>query len=92
MIFTIYSAIEEMRKLTRKKISFSMSFMSYSESKQDSHGVVEVANAKLGKSDKVEHNRNADIMLNYIDKDSGEQHRFYYPLLMLFNGQAVELT
>jgi len=92
MKISVYNAIDEMRKLTKEKKPFSFSFMSCSESTQESHGIVEVAKAKLGRSDRVEHNHNADIMLNYIDLSNGEQHRMYQPLLMLFNGNAVELT
>lgn len=92
MNLTVHEAIDTMRELTKAGRTFSFSFLSYSETMADSHGIIEVNKAKLGKSDKVEHNRNADIMLNFINVNTGEQKRFYQPLLIDFNGQQVELT
>ncbi len=93
MSLTLFQAIEEMRNASQKNGGhFAFSFMSYSETKQYSNGIVEVPKARLTTRDKKEHNKNTELMLNYIDLHTGEQHRFYQPLLMVFNGKKVELT
>ena len=89
---SVYEAVDKMRDLTQSGKTFSFSFMSYSENRNSSHGIVSVTKARLTKKDKAEFNCNASIMENYIDVSTGEQHRFYKPLLMIFNGQKVELT
>jgi len=89
---SVYQAVDEMRKLTNDGKHFSFSFMSYSETKQCSHRMVDVQKARLGKKERIEHNCNAEIMETYVDLLTGEQHRFYKPLIMIFNGQITELT
>jgi hypothetical protein len=89
---SVYEAVDKMREISKKDGHFSFSFMSFSEQRANSHGIVEVKKAKLTTKDRKEHNCNANIMENYIDIDSGEQHRFYKPLIMFFNGQKVKLT
>lgn len=87
----VYEAIKRMRELTQKGIPFSFSFMSFSEEKGKSHGVVEVRKARLNKQSTIEQSKNADIMLNYMDLETGRNGRCYQPLLMEFNGQKMEL-
>lgn len=91
-MISLYDAIHEMRKISKNKGHFSFSFMSYSESKQTSDGIKEFSKARLTASDKEEFNVNHDIMLNFIDLETGQQRRCYQPLIMTFNGQKVELT
>ena len=91
-MLTVYDAIEQMRKISKAKGFFSFSFMSYSETKQESSGVVEFSKARLTASDKEEFNKNHDVMLNFVDLMTGEPKRCYQPLLMTFNGQKLELT
>lgn len=88
---TVYQAIAQMRATSERGGEFSFMFMSYSETRQKSEGIVSVPRARLAKRDdsKV---ANADIMLSYLDLDTGEQRRVYQPLLMMFNGQKLELT
>ena len=88
----VYDAIDKMREISRAKGEFSFSFMSYSESKGTSEGIVDVARARLRSRPDEGKNRNRDIMEAYIDLDTGEARQFYQPLLMMFNGQKVELT
>lgn len=87
----VYSALAEMRRLSSEKIPFSFSFVSYNSTKGTSKGIVAVANARLGKRERREYHKHADIVESYIDLDTGEQKRFYQPLLLTFNGIDLEL-
>ena len=87
----VYSALAEMRRLSSEKIPFSFSFVSYNSTKGTSKGVVAVANARLGKRERREYHKHADIVESYIDLDTGEQKRFYQPLLLTFNSIDLEL-
>ena len=81
-----------MRAISSRGGSFSMSFMSYSETTGKSNGVADVKRARLRKRVNEQHNRNAEIMEAFVNIDTGEARWFYQPLLMMFNGQKVELT
>ena len=88
----VYSAIDKMREISRRKGEFSFSFMSFSETTGKSEGVKDVSRARLRARPTVQQNKNGEIMEAYTDLDTGEARQFYQPLLMLFNGQKVELT
>jgi len=88
----LYSAIKEMRRLTKANQSFSFSFMSYYRDKQSTQGIVNVARAKLRKSTNEPDNQNTEIMLNYLDLDTNQPRQFYQPTLMYFNGSKVILN
>lgn len=87
----VYEAIKRMRDFTAKGIPFSFSFMSYSETTGKSHGIVEVRKARLNKQSTIDQNKNADIMLNFMDLETNRNGRCYQPLLMELNGQKLEL-
>lgn len=87
----VFEAIKRMRDLSDKGIPFSFSFMSFSEDKGKSHGVVEVRKARLNKQSTIDQNKNTDIMLNYMDLETNMNGRCYQPLLMELNGQKLEL-
>lgn len=89
---TVFQAIDQMQDLSAKEVPFSFSFMSYSETKQTSQGVVHVRRGRLKLTDKREKYENADIMLEYLDLDTMEHRRFYLAALMTFNGQRLILT
>lgn len=76
----------------RRAEGFSFSFMSYSRSRQESHGIVEVQHARLKPRAKAAKYENADIIEEYIDLDTGESKKFYQCTLMFFNGHKIELT
>ena len=80
-----------MRALSAEGVPFSFSFMSYSEDRQSSNGIVEVGKAKLRARTSKKDNQNADFMENYLDLDTNEARQFYHPLLMSFNGENLEL-
>jgi hypothetical protein len=87
----VFKAIDKMRELSQRGISFSFSFMTYSFDRHKSNGVVEIQNAILRKQSSMEDNKHADIMLNYLDKDTNDFGRCYQLLLMEFNGEKLEL-
>lgn len=88
----VYDAIKKMRALSAQGVPFSFSFMSYSEDRQQSAGIVEVAKAKLRGRPSKKHNKNAEFMENYLDLDTNEPRHFYHPLLLSFNGENLELS
>jgi hypothetical protein len=88
----VYDAIDSMRQISNRGGSFSFSFMSYSETAGSTDGVTDVASARLRARPSKEQNRNFEIMEAYTNLDTGEARQFYQPLLMIFNGQKIELT
>ncbi len=85
----LFEAIRRMRELSRQDVPFSFSFMSYNETAQKSEGIIEVRHARLRARAKTVHHRNAEIVEEYLDLDTGQPRHFYQPLLMTFNGQKV---
>ena len=65
----VFKAIEEMRKLSERRESFSFSHMTYSIARRRSEGIVTVRRARLCKQNRKERNQYSDYMLNYIDLD-----------------------
>ena len=88
---TVYEAINRMRELSREGKTFSFSFMSYSEEKQTTDGIVEVRNGRLTTKSARSEIQNADLLQPYTDLDVLEPRRFYIPTLMTFNGQKTTL-
>lgn len=89
---TVYEAIDQMRRVSADRGEFSFSFMSYSESKGKTKGIVDVRRARLRPRPTEKQHRNHSIVEAYVDLDTGDARLFYQPLLMLFNGQKIELT
>lgn len=87
----VYAAIEEMRRLSARRESFSFSFMSYSIARRRSEGVVTVRRARLNKQNRRERNQYSDYMLQYTDLDTGETASCWQPLLLTFNDTELEL-
>lgn len=87
----VFKAIDKMRELSERNLSFSFSFMSYSFDRHKSSGIVEIQNARLRKQSTIQDNIHADIMLNYFDLNANEYGRCYQLLLLEFNGQKLEL-
>ena len=88
----VYEAIDTMREISKRGQSFSFTFMSWSETTGKSDGITDVASARLRARPTKEQNRNCEIMEAYTNLDTGEARQFYQPLLMIFNGQKVDLT
>ena len=87
---TVYEAIRQMRERTSQKRPFAMSYMSYSRTKGESHGEVEVEHALLIKNPKSDDEDVQNFMLSYRDQDTQEAHHFWQPLLMSFEHQPLE--
>ena len=87
----MYEAIDQMRELSRQRIPFSFSFMSYSIARRKSEGVVTVRRARLNKQSRKERNQYTDYMLNYTDLSTGETASCWQPLLLTFNDNELEL-
>lgn len=86
----LYDAIRQMRQISAKKGSFQMIFVSYSRTRGISEGFVEVAKARL-RPQPATATLFSDMMLNYVDLDTGEDKKMWQPLLLVFNGQKVTL-
>ncbi len=86
----LFEAIRRMRELSQQNVPFGFSFMSYNETAQKSKGIIEVRHARLRARAQAAHHRNAEIVEEYLDLDTGQPRHFYQPLLMTFNGQKVE--
>lgn len=89
---TIYEAIAEMRRLSKLGKSFSFSFMSYSHTRGECNGIVEVHNARLRPRNKVEYNKYAELQEEYINLDTGEPRRFWHCCLLSFNGRSLKFA
>jgi hypothetical protein len=88
----LFDALQSMRKLSDQGASFSFTFMSYSRSRQRSHGIIEVRHARLKPRAREASYEHSDIIEEYIDLDTGEARRFYQPTLMFFNGKKITLS
>jgi hypothetical protein len=89
---SVYDAIQKMRELSKLRQPFTFTFMSWSETTQSTHGVVEVRQGRLvNKSKSVEY-LNSEFLEPYLDLDTMEYKRFYHPFLMTFNGRKLQLT
>lgn len=86
---TVYEAIHQMRQLTAKGQPFALSFMSYSMTRDESHGEVACEHALLVKNEKKEDDSLNNFMLTYRDQDTGEAKHFWQPLLMSFNHEPL---
>lgn len=87
----MYSAIDEMRKLTEKGQHFSIAFMSHDETRQKSKGLIEKTKVCLRKSTSIEQNQYAEFMLNMLDVETNIPFQCWKPCLMYFNGLKIEL-
>lgn len=88
----LFYAIKQMRKLSEAREPFSLTFMSYSRSRQETHGIVEVTKARLKPRAKAASYENAELIEEYVDLLTGDPKKFYQCTLMSFNGQNVVLS
>lgn len=89
---SVYEAIKEMRRLSDLRKPFTFTFMSWSETDQSTHGIVEVRQGRLVPKSRQKEFTNSEYLEPYIDLDTMEYKRFYHPLLMTFNGRKLQLT
>lgn len=79
-----------MREMTERGEEFAFSFMSYSLTRDVSHGEVFVEHAQLVKNQKDAKNSYQDYMLTYKDTDTGQAHQLWQPLLMSFQHKPLD--
>lgn len=87
----VFEAINKMREKTERRESFSFAFMSFSYERRKSNGIVKIERARLRKQSRIENNRFANYMLNFIDLDTMEYGMCWQPLLLEFDGNDLEL-
>lgn len=85
----VYEAIKRMREMSERGEEFAISFMSYSLTRNESHGEVFVEHAVLVKNPKEAKNSYQDYMLTYKDTDTGQAHQLWQPLLMSFQHKPL---
>ena len=92
---TVYEAIEKMRQMSEREEEFSFSFMSYSLTRDESHGEVFVEHAILYKRSKGSKGSKEmgyqDYMLTFLNTDTGEVRQFWQPLLMTFQHKPLKI-
>lgn len=81
----VYEAIRQMRILSENGGCFSMTYASYSMSRNTSEGVIEVAHARLSKNSLNRKSELEDLLLHYTDLDTGDHRQMYGLLLLSFN-------
>jgi hypothetical protein len=84
-------ALQRMRALSKQNIPFSFGFYSYSTSKETTSIYKVVDKALLRSGLRQDQSEMHNILIAYTDySDTTDKPRhFYYPLLMMFNGQKV---
>lgn len=87
----LFSAITQMRELSKAERAFSFSFMSYNRSRQTSDGVVSVNKAILRPGSTEKDTDFSDFLLNYRDLETGKNHRCYQVTIMYFNNKKVTI-
>lgn len=88
----LFDALNKMRELSKKGQTFAFSFMSYSRTRQNTHGIVNVQHGILKRRTKAANYENSDMIEEYVDHDTGEAKRFYQCTLMFFNGSKIEIS
>jgi hypothetical protein len=87
------AAVEQMRNLSELNIPFSFGFFTCNTTKGTSQGYKEVQRAILRPGYRANQSDKAGVLIAYIDYDDTKEDKnrhFYYPLLMMFNGQKVQ--
>ena len=87
----VYDAIKEMKNRRKTNSVFSFSFMSYSITKNETHGIVNIRKAKLSKRPPEGKNQYGEYMLSFINMDTLEEFHCWTPLLMFFDETKLEL-
>jgi len=88
----LYQAIEEMRKLTKAKKSFSFVHATYNRDTRSTDGIRNVKSARLRPKTSNEEIAYSDFKLFYYDEDQQLPRNCWQPLIMFFNGKKVILT
>lgn len=87
------AALQRMRALSEQNIPFSFGFITCNTTKGTTKGYKVIDKALLRPGMSSSQSNLSDVLIGYIDYDdaSTDKNRwFYYPLLMMFNGQQVQ--
>jgi len=87
------AALQRMRELSALNIPFSFGFVSCNTTNGLSKGYRVVTKGILRQGLRGDHSNKADVLIAYVDYDDQQEDKnrfFYYPLLMMFNGQKVQ--
>jgi hypothetical protein len=87
------AAIQRMRELSQENIPFSFGFITCNTNHEVSKGYRVVSKGILRNGLRADKSSKADSLIAYIDYDDKNEDKnrfFYYPLLMMFNGQKVQ--
>jgi len=87
----LYDALKQMNELSKDKIHFSFSFVTFEKANKSSKGVRKVKKAILTKKSTADVNERKDIMQNYKDLSDDSNKQFYSHLLLTFNNKKVIL-
>ncbi len=90
-IVIIWDAIAQMRERSGRGESFSFAFMSCNRTEGSSEGIVEVRHGRLLSREDTRHHKDADIVERYINLDTMQVRHFYQPLLMIYNGEKIQM-
>ncbi|MEI6865788.1 hypothetical protein [Flavicella sp.] len=86
-------ALRCMRELSEVNIPFALGFFRCSTTMNSSEGGYKVVRkAILRRGYRDNQSNKSDVLIAYIDYDdraTDKNRHFYYPLLMMFNGQKV---
>lgn len=85
----LFTAIEEMRRLSNLEQPFSFAFASYDSTRKKSNGMIIVRKALLAPRETIVTNQYAEHMLSYRDLDEEKVRRCWQPCLMYFNGKKI---
>ena len=85
----LWDALQRMRLMSEMNIPFSISFITYNESTQDTKGLRVVDKALLRVGYRADQSHLSDILVAYTDLQNEGARQFYLPLLMTFNGYKV---
>lgn len=86
-------AIQRMRDLSNLNIPFSFGFISCNTNTGLSKGYRVIKKGLLRQGLRGDQSKKADSLIAYTDYDDKVEDKprfFYYPLLMMFNGQKVQ--
>jgi hypothetical protein len=87
------AAIKRMRELSDQNIPFSFGFITCNTKMGTSKGYRIIGKGILRNGLRGDQSKKADSLIAYIDYDDKQEDKnrfFYYPLLMMFNGQKVQ--
>ncbi len=84
-------AIKEMRALTKRNVPFSIGFITCNTTSNASEGYKIVDKVLLRKGYSKAHSKKWNSLIAYTDVSTDKQRQFHLPLLIMFNGNILQL-